>query len=296
MFWFKSASSGDEETDMRTIFTALILAGGVASLAAATDLSIENFNGSIRIATGAELAASAVFTPGPMTTREPRITELDGELLIADENRRSGSVQCRRRDGVTQVSMSRGDFHPISAWGTLEVTLPSNGGLTIKGGTFELVSTDLGRVDLTLEGCGDAFLANIEQGAVLRINGPGDLKADAIGGDVTLVINGSGDLRVGDVTGSLKGAINGSGDIEVASVRGEQGDFSVNGSGDFLIGGGRLSTMKASIAGSGDIESEGEVGDLSVTILGSGDVRVGRATGEVKSRRIGSGGVKVTSQ
>jgi len=287
----------------RAMILAALMTSAMVVPAAATDITIENFVGMVKIVDGNDGVEVVRQGDKPADYRDSRgDIFIDGGLSDRERNKAcegSGISWNLNFGGRGSEGNSRLEDYP-----ELIISVPSGSSLTIRDSALQLDSqVDLGDADLDVSGCFDIKVASADRLTVDK-SGSGEIEIGTVGmlkieksgsGDVEigqassfeLDQSGSGDVDVDRVDGPVMIEKSGSGDIEIGSV---DGKFSVDksGSGDVEVQGGTISDLSIRNSGSGDVDINAAVGDAYVRASGSSDVYVKSISGSVDESTSGS--------
>lgn len=172
----------------------------------------------------------------------------------------------------------------------IEIRVPQNAVVSANG-AVRLNMQAAQAATVTLEGCGDATIARVEDDVAITVSGAQDVRL-VEAGSATITLSGAGDIDVGAVREGLTLSVAGSGDFDGARVDGPT-SIAVQGSGDVDIRSGHATTLSVVIAGGGDVTHNGSAEQLDAVVLGGGDVHVRHVDGEVRRRVLGGGEVTV---
>jgi len=144
---------------------------------------------------------------------------------------------------------------------------------------------------LSVAGCGEWTLANVEDELWIQYAGSGRLHTGSAG-KMTLKIAGASTVTTTDVRNGLEINIAGVGNVRVRQASGPIG-VHLAGGGDVHVEDGRATTMAVHIAGSGNVDFGGVADTLDANIAGSGEIRAAKVLGAVNKFVAGSGAVDV---
>ncbi len=147
------------------------------------------------------------------------------------------------------------------------------------------------KLTLTIAGCGDWTVANVQDQLWVEFAGSGKLHTGS-SGNMVLRIAGAATVTTTDVRNGLSLNIAGVGYVQVHNVSGPL-DVRLAGGGDVRIDNGRATTMAVHIAGSGNVDYGGVADSLDANIAGSGEIRAAKVLGAVNKFIAGSGSVDV---
>lgn len=287
----------------RAFILAALMTSAMVVPASATDITIQDFVGTITIVEGTD--GLDVIRAGKQSI-DFRDSEndifIDGGLSQKARNKAcdgSGLSWNLDFNGRGTKGNTRLDDYP-----DIRLSVAKGSNLTIIDSALDLNSEImLGDADLEISGC---FDTSIDGAKTLRIekSGSGDIDIETAGtldvsksgsgefevgtsGRFDLEQSGSGDIEVDRIDGPMTVEKSGSGDIEVGMI---EGDFSVekSGSGDVDIESGAISDLSVQNSGSGDVDIHAAVGDAYVRSSGSGDVYVKSISGNVDASTSGS--------
>ena len=252
----------------------------LGSAAAAQDLTIRDFVGTVNITTG-DASVSV--------TRDHKRLDVDGLDIDGGIDKPGRSGVCGSSGGWFGGSKKT----DIKDFAQLDITLPEGATLTIENSLIALDASDtaLSEADVELTGCLGASLGDVLDAKVAQ-SGSGSTELGRIG-TLKLGKSGSGRVRIEDV-GTLDLAASGSGDMDIGRI-GVSGQIAKSGSADVGIG-EAVGPLRLSMSGSGDAEVEsGAITELTVSKSGSGRVDIGASVESAKIKASGSGDVRISS-
>lgn len=275
----------------KQLILAALMTSAMVVPASATDITIQDFVGTITIVDGNDGLDVIRDGKKAIDVRESSDEiSIDGGLSDKERSKACDGPGIGWNldfNGRGSKGNTRLDDYP-----DIRLSVPKGSNLTIVDSVLNLNSeVRLGDADLEISGCFDTFIDEVE---TLRItkSGSGDIDIGSAG-TIDLSKSGSGEIEVG-TAGQFDLNQSGSGDVEIDRVDGSM-SISKSGSGDIEIGtiDGDLSVEKS---GSGDVEVEsGTIPDLSIRNSGSGDVDIHAAVGDAYVRASGSSDVYVKS-
>lgn len=275
----------------RASILAALMTSAMVVPASATDITIQDFVGTITIIEGTDGLEFIHAGKQPIDFRDSEDDIfIDGGLSQKARNKACAgpglSWNLNFNGGGTKGNTRLEDYPDI------RLSVPKGSNLTIIDSALDLNSDImLGDADLEISGCFDTF---IDGAKTLRIekSGSGDIDIETAG-TLDVSKSGSGEFEVG-TTGRFDLEQSGSGDVEVDRVDGPM-TIEKSGSGDIeveMIAG----DVRIEKSGSGDVDIEsGTISDLSIQSYGSGDVDIYAAVGDAYVRTSGSGDVYVKS-
>lgn len=255
----------------------------------AQEVQVRDFAGFVRVTPENRTdVAISITNPGPLPAPEVRVS---GHRLVVNGRLRGQIRTCRvRPQGGFVVETRRQGRLEAAALPTLEIRIPQDVVLAV-GGATRLHMAPAQNAHVRLDGCGDADIERIEDGAEISVSGAPDLRLYEAG-TATISIAGAGDVTVGAIRQGLTASIAGAGDLVASRVDGPT-SIAIQGAGDAAIREGRATALSIAIFGSGDFTHGGSAQTLDAAVFGSGDVRVAHVEGQVSRRVFGSGEVVV---
>lgn len=207
------------------------------------------------------------------------------------------------KDGVLTL---RGNGDPHTGHGSITLTMPTDGDLTIAGLAGDLsidgrsdgkLSVQLLRGDVSAERVGALSVDILESGSVSveRVDGPlqfsvagsGDLSVERAE-RATIEVKGHANVSLGRVNDGLTMAILGHGELDIGRVNGPvKLDFP--GAGRVSIGEGEAEPLQATVTGAGTFEFNGTAHDPRVVASGAGNVHIAHHEGNAQVRNTGVG-------
>lgn len=232
--------------------------------------------------------AISISNSGQLPMPEVRMS---GHRLIVNGRLRGQIRSCRvRPEGGFTVETRRQGRVEGGALPSINLRIPQEVVLAV-GGAVRLRLAPAQSVHVRLDGCGDADIERVEDGAELSVSGSPDLRLYEAG-SATVSIAGAGDVVLGTVREGLTASIAGAGDLVVSRVDGPT-SIAIQGAGDATIREGRAEALSIAIFGPGDVTFGGTAQTLDAAVFGSGDVRVAHVQGQVSRRVFGSGEIVV---
>jgi hypothetical protein len=255
----------------------------------ASEVQLRDFVGFVRVRPeNRSDVAIAFINSGPVSVPQIRIS---GRKLVIDGGMRRQVRSCRVLEGggFTVVTRRQGTLSG-NQLPVLELRVPQNVVIGANGAVRMRVGPSVSAT-IAVDGCGDADIERVQNGAELAISGSPDLRIYEAG-SLTASLAGAGEVTAGVARNGLTVSIAGSGDFSAARADGPV-NIAIQGAGDVSIRDGRATTMSVAIAGAGDVTHNGSAESLDAVIFGAGDVHVGHVSGAVSRRVIGAGEVTV---
>jgi hypothetical protein len=232
--------------------------------------------------------AISITNTGQLPTPELRTS---GHRLIVNGRLRGQIRSCRvRPEGGFTVETRRQGRVEGEALPHVNLRIPQDVVLAV-GGAVRLRLAPAQSVHVRVDGCGDADIERVEDGADLSVSGSPDLRLYEAG-SATVSIAGAGDVILGAVRSGLTASIAGAGDLVASRVDGPT-SIAIQGAGDATIRDGRAEALSIAIFGPGDVTYGGTAETLDAAVFGSGDVRVAHVEGQVSRRVFGSGEIVI---
>jgi hypothetical protein len=296
---------------MRTILIAALLTSGSATAAFATDITIRDFAGHVRITqgdSGVDVIRAGKYK-ADISERGDRIT-IDGGL-----SSKKRSEPCR--GGGISWDLNFGDREStgntrLSDYPKLDIYVPEGSNLIIENSNLELMSdVRLDAADLDISGCFDVELEAVDdleldksgsgtikigtvQTLSLEKSGAGDLEI-RFSGPFNIEKSGSGDIEIEKAEGIGEIELSGSGDVDIAEFVGSIA-IERSGSGGFSIEGGSVETLNVQSSGSGDVSIDADVETATIQASGSTDIYIKSVSGSLEQSTSGSAEFKLGSR
>lgn len=254
----------------------------------ASEVAIRDVAALVRVTPEARTDVAVLITnPGPLPAPELRVS---GSRLQIDGRLRRQISSCAVQGEGLRVDTRRHGRLQNEQLTVIELRVPREAVVSAGGAArLRVGPSDTARV--RVDGCGDADIEAVREGADVALSGSADVRIYEAG-SLRIAIAGAGDAIVGVVRDGLTASIAGAGDLTVAHADGPT-SIAVQGAGDVLIRGGRATVLAVAVVGAGDVTHRGVAERLNASVLGAGDVRVAQVEGEVSRRVFGVGEVRV---
>ena len=202
--------------------------------------------------------------------------------------------------GHTADCINGNGEHVVHVWGVgdiredelpqIIVLTPRDARVSTSGATFGSIERS-GAVRLSIAGCDQWTIANVEGALELHDSGIGIIHAGTAG-SVQLRSAGMSDLTTHEIANGAEFRVSGVSKIHTLAVSGPI-KVHIAGHADVNIDGGHASDIDVHIAGSGKVDDLGTAETLNATIAGSGEINVARVSGAVTKSVAGSGTINV---